>query len=202
MKSIFDPSFQNVDVASKIVFALERLTQVFKVNLWRENKKHGLSPLQIQILLFLHFQNNEHKNVSQLAHEFNVTKATISEAVRILERKAYLTKSRNPDDARNILLRLEPKGKGAAIESAFFVNDLREHVIGLEQATQEIFFTTLLELINQLQDNGHISMQRACFSCRFFMQQDIAPLYTCRLLDRPLGKRDLRVNCLEHKPMV
>lgn len=200
MNSIFDPSFQNSDIASKIVFALERVSQVFKVNLWRENKKHGLSPLQIQILLFLHFQNDEDKNVSHLALEFSVTKATISEAVRTLEKKGYLVKARNPDDARNIMLRLTPKGKAVVPELSLFANELRGYVLGFDKETQEQFLTTLLSLINQLQENGHISMQRMCFSCQHFAKRDDALPYYCKLLDKSLKEVDLRINCLEHQP--
>ncbi len=200
MNSIFDPSFQNSDIASKIVFALERLSQVFKVKLWGENKKHGLSPLQIQILLFLHFQVDERKNVSQLALEFNVTKATISEAVRILEKKGYLVKKRNPDDARNIMLQLTPAGKETVPEMSLFANELRQCVLDFDDGVQETLLITLLELINQLQENGHISMQRMCFSCRYFVRQADIPPYYCQLLNKPLKEVELRINCLEHRP--
>lgn len=199
MNSIFDPSFQNSDIASKIVFALERLSQVFKVNLWRENKKYGLSPLQLQILLFLHFQNDESKNVSQLALEFNITKATISEAVKTLEQKAYLVKKRNPDDARNIMLQLTPKGKAIVPELSLFANELRRYVLDFDEEIQETLLVTLLELINQLQENQHISMQRMCFSCRYFVKQDDISPYYCNFLNKPLKEVELRINCMDHK---
>lgn len=202
MNSIFDPSFQNSDIASKIVFALERLSQVFKVNLWRENKKYGLSPLQLQILLFLHFQNDESKNVSQLALEFNVTKATISEAVRTLEKKAYLVKQRNPDDARNIMLKLTPKGEAVVPELSLFANEIRRYALGFDEQTQETLLIALLELINQLQENGHISMQRMCFSCQYFVRQDDIFPYYCQLLNKQLKEVELRINCIEHKPKL
>src|SRR5690606_22808777 len=110
-------------------------------------------PLQLQILLFLHFQNDESKNVSQLALEFNVTKATISEAVRTLEKKAYLVKQRNPDDARNIMLKLTPKGEAVVPELSLFANEIRRYALGFDEQTQETLLIALLELINQLQEN-------------------------------------------------
>ena len=52
-QSPFDPDEQNINLADKIVVALERISEAFRVLLWEESTKHGLSPIQVQILLFV-----------------------------------------------------------------------------------------------------------------------------------------------------
>ena len=71
MSSSFDPKVQELSVESKIVVALERISEAFKVSLWNENKKYNVSTLQLQILTFLLFHPEEFRTVSHLAKEFN-----------------------------------------------------------------------------------------------------------------------------------
>jgi hypothetical protein len=73
MKSPFDLNQQNKKVESKIVVALERISEAFRVLLWNESKENALSPIQIQILIFLLFHSDEMCKVSYLAQEFNMT---------------------------------------------------------------------------------------------------------------------------------
>jgi DNA-binding MarR family transcriptional regulator len=87
MTSAFDPKNQELNIESKIVVALERISEAFKVSLWNENKKYGLSPIQLQILTFLLFHSQELRTISHLAIEFNSTKASISDSVKTLETK-------------------------------------------------------------------------------------------------------------------
>ncbi len=78
--SVFDPSEQNIDLDKKIVAGLERLSQVFRALLWDHAKAYNLSPIQIQLLIFIRYHRPEHNSVSYLAGEFSVTKPTISDA--------------------------------------------------------------------------------------------------------------------------
>ena len=90
MKSIFNPDQQQKDMSSKIVAGLERISEVFKVLLWNKAKEVGLSPIQIQILLFVAFHKDELCNVSHLAKEFNVTKPIVSDAIKALDKKEMI----------------------------------------------------------------------------------------------------------------
>ena len=88
-ESTFNPAQQEKDISSKIVAGMERVSEVFKILLWEKAKLVGLSPIQIQILIFIAFHKRELCNVSHLAKEFNVTKPTVSDAVRILDKKEF-----------------------------------------------------------------------------------------------------------------
>ncbi|MEM7346511.1 MAG: MarR family winged helix-turn-helix transcriptional regulator, partial [Chloroflexota bacterium] len=154
MKSIFDPTFQNNDAASRIVYAFERLSQLFRVNLWQETKKNSLSPLQIQILLHLNFQPIERRNVSALAQEFKMARATISDAVKTLTKKGFISKEENPYDARSVILGLTETGLNAAQESAMFANVLRQYIVDLPEGERETLLKVLLDLLYQLQLSG------------------------------------------------
>lgn len=57
--SSFNLSEQNQKVESLIVVALERISEAFRVLLWNESKENSLSPIQIQILIFVNFHSLE-----------------------------------------------------------------------------------------------------------------------------------------------
>ena len=54
-KSSFHLTEQNQKIESRIVVALERISESFRVLLWNESKENSLSPIQIQILIFIYF---------------------------------------------------------------------------------------------------------------------------------------------------
>lgn len=51
--SAFDLEHQNSSIESKIIASLERVSQAFRVLLWNESKEFSLSPIQVQVLIFL-----------------------------------------------------------------------------------------------------------------------------------------------------
>ena len=116
--SIFNPEEQENNLSGKIVAGLERISQAFKVLLWNKAKQLGLSPIQIQILIFIAYHKNEYCNVSFLAQEFNVTKPTISDAVRALNKKNLIVKDHSSADNRSYSIFLSEQGKVVVAENS------------------------------------------------------------------------------------
>jgi DNA-binding MarR family transcriptional regulator len=112
--SLFNPKQQIERNESKTVAALERLSEAFRVLLWRTGKEHTISPIAVQIITFMRYHQAEHCTVGIIAQEFNMTKQTVSDAVITLENKGYIEKVANATDARIITLRLTKEGKRLA----------------------------------------------------------------------------------------
>ena len=193
----FDPNYQSKNIEGKIVIALERISEAFKVLLWQEGKKNALSPLQIQLLIFLKYHSPEHCKVKYLAKEFNVTKATISETVRLLTKKELIYKEIDPVDTRSYSIYLTHKGTLFAAQSSSFARVMENPIHSYSDKKKEDLFQSLLEFIEKLNQEGIITVQRMCFSCRFY-QPGTKNDY-CKLLKKNLHKPDLRVDCPEHE---
>ncbi len=193
--SPFDRRHQALDLPSKLVVALERIAEAFRVALWNQAKQHGLSPLQVQILTFLHFHPPAHRKVSFIAREFHMTKATVSIAISTLVEKGLLRKKTSPDDARAFELHLTPSGTTLADEISGFSEPVREVMGGLASQEQELFLLLLLRTIEGLQRKGLVHPQRMCFNCRHFQRN--GEEHYCQLLEKPLPLADLRVDCPE-----
>lgn len=193
--SVFDPHLQAGSIDAKIVVALERIAEVFRVSLWEAGKNYGLSPLQIQLLIFLKFHSPEKCKVSYLAQEFSLSKPTISEAVRTLLKKELINKETDPADTRSYSILLTAAGENLAAETASFANGLLPAFAAWSPERKGHFYGELLQLISGLQKLGFIGIQRTCRKCRFF--RDGKDGYYCRLLNTPLQREDLRVDCPE-----
>jgi DNA-binding MarR family transcriptional regulator len=205
LRSVFDPCAQHGDVDARIVAALERLSQVFRVRLWEEAWERDLSPTQARFLIYLHYHDVELRRISQLAREFDLTQATVSDAVATLETKGLVRREQWPEDRRIVTLRLTPDGEKLATTLSGWADPIREHLQLFSPDDREAVMRFLIGLIGSLQRSGLITVARMCVTCRFF-QQDFHPgeplLHHCALLDVPLGRADLRVDCPEHEPAV
>ncbi|MBL0683686.1 MarR family winged helix-turn-helix transcriptional regulator [Aquimarina mytili] len=194
-KKIFNPQVQENDIPSKIVAGLERISEVFKVLLWEKAKIVGLSPIQIQILIFIAYHKQEFCNVSHLAKEFNVTKPTVSDAVRILNKKEMIRKDFSSSDSRRYSIRLSDLGKKIVSETEDFADPLRNQIKNVKQADLESLYATLSTLIYQLNQNGILTVQRTCYGCKFF--DKVGNKSYCNLLEKELFTADIRLDCLE-----
>lgn len=194
-KSVFNTEFQQESLASKIVVSLERISEVFKSLLWEYAKKNDLSPIQIQIIIFIAYHKNELCNVSHLAKEFNVTKPTISDAVKVLENKKIIGKKHSVYDSRSYIIFLTKKGKEILNKTDEFAKPLQSEIEKIDMEKLEPLYSSLNKLIYQLNLNGILSVQRICYACKFYEERNKKQF--CNLLKIELQTQDLRVDCPE-----
>ena len=198
-RSSFNPEFQNNNLESKIVVALERLAEAFRVALWEESKQSGLSPSQIQILIFLHYHDLEHCRVTYLAREFNLTKPTVSDVVKVLEKKGLIKKVVLPEDTRSFSVILTKAGQSAVERTANFAFSIRQPIANMEAKAQKELFENLYAIIANLQKSDFIAVQRMCFNCQSYSNKKVGIAHYCKFLERSLTEIDLRIDCPEHQ---
>ena len=199
-KSTFDPARQQDDLSSKIVIGLERVSQAFKVLLWNKAKEFGLSPIQIQILIFVAHHKREHNNVSALAQEFNVTKPTISDAIRVLDKKSLIVKDHSSEDNRSYTILLSSSGREVVKGTEHFARGLNGFFDKLEPTEKEGFFKVLAQLIGKLNKEGILTVQRTCFACKF--HEKTGANHYCHLLEKQLKHEDIRLDCVEFEEQL
>jgi DNA-binding MarR family transcriptional regulator len=195
-QSVFDLINQNNQIEFRIVAALERLSEAFRVLLWNEAKILNISPIQIQILIFLKFHSLEKCKVSYLAQEFNMTKATVSDAVKILLQKGLIEKETDADDTRSYTMRLSELGQTTIEKAVLFANPMLTSFDALSDTQKEILLDSLLHMIHRLNKAGIITIQRMCQTCKFL--QNTEGGHYCNLLQKSLAKPDFRMDCPEH----
>ncbi len=196
-QSSFNLNNQNQKIESRIVVALERISEAFRVLLWNESKENSLSPIQIQILIFIHFHSLEKCKVGYLADEFNMTKATISDSVKVLLAKELVSKETDPIDTRSYSLSLTDEGQKITKKASLFASSVEQPIEKLTKEQKTIMLNGLLKLILDLNKSGIITIQRMCFTCSFYNAEN--GTHYCNLLKTKLTESEIRVDCPEHE---
>ncbi|SDC05947.1 MarR family winged helix-turn-helix transcriptional regulator [Niabella drilacis] len=197
--SDFDLKQQNNSIESKIVASLERISQAFRVLLWQESKKFSLSPIQVQVMIFLLHHSEEKRKVSYLADEFNMTKATISDTIKTLEQKNLIKKDYLLNDTRSYIINLTKKGEAITDKVSLFTKEIRTPINNLHQEDKENLLLSLLNIIRHLNKSEVITVQRMCMSCAYYQSSDKGQKHFCKLLNQELQVTDLRIDCPEHE---
>lgn len=199
MASSFNLTEQENKIESKIVVALERISEAFRVLLWNESKESSLSPIQIQILIFLLFHSSEKCKVGYLANEFNMTKATISDSVKTLMKKGMVEKIQDTQDTRSFGISLTTEGKAVANKASVFASSIEKPIESFSGEQKEAMLNGLLKLIHDLNSAGVITIQRMCFTCLNYKYE--SGEHYCNLLKTKLKNTEIRVDCPEHDPV-
>ena len=193
--SVFNLEDQNINLDSKIVAGLERLSQVFRILLWEKAKEYSLSPIQIQLMIFIQHHSQDKTTISYLAQEFNFTKPTISDAVKVLEQKKLIKKFADRVDTRSYTIQLTAQGKKIVSETENFANPLTEIISKSTQSDKLVLWDNITKLITQLNKLEVISVQRTCFNCKHYSIK--GKTHFCNLLNQKIQIQDIRIDCSE-----
>lgn len=197
MHDAFNRETQQLDIRAKTIAGIERLSTVFRAALWEEAKRYNLSPLQVQIILFIAFHNYNQCNVTSIAKEFAVTKATVSDAVKTLLEKKLLDKN-VIQDARGFLLSLTESGKDCAGRLSGLSNFFNNVLAQVPDTEMAKIWEGMLLLISHLQKTDAIPV-RMCFSCQHFGKDHTQGTpHFCNLMQKPLAINEIRIDCPEH----
>lgn len=194
-ESVFNLNNQNGNLDNKIVAGLERLSQVFRILLWEKAKEHSLSPIQIQLMIFIQYHSQEKSTISYLAQEFNFTKPTISDAIKVLGQKQMIKKFTDSNDTRSYTIQLTGKGKKIVSETENFTNPLTDIITKTTPADKLVLWANITNIITRLNKLGVISIQRMCFNCRHYSIK--GNTHFCNLLNIPLQTQNIRIDCGE-----
>lgn len=196
--SAFNPERHITNVDYKIVAALEKISEVFRVLLWAEAKEHKLSPIQMQLLIFIKYHNNDkQRRIASMAREFNLTKATISDSIKVLEQKGLIKRTDDAFDSRSFNFSLTDHGMKLTGMIENFTLPLDGAIATLSSQQKDQFLVLVLDLIYRLNQNGIISTQRMCYSC-FYYNGDRQQDHYCNLMQKSLAIDELRIECSEH----
>ncbi|HZA78857.1 MAG TPA: MarR family winged helix-turn-helix transcriptional regulator [Acidimicrobiales bacterium] len=185
-------------LAAKVVAALDRLARGQRSFRQAVASRHGLTPLQAEILSTLAQGPPPEPLVGRLATELGVAQPTVTDSLQSLEAKRLLRRAVDPADRRRTVVALTRRGAALAHELAASDRTLTGAVCAMRTPTQETTLEVLLGLIAQLVAAGVIDVARTCTTCRFHRFH--AGRHRCALLDIDLPPADLRVNCPDHQP--
>lgn len=188
---------QRKDLSEKVVFGLERISEAFKSLIWGKAKTYGLSPIQIQILIFVANHKEELSSVSNLAKEFHVTKPTISDAVKALDQKGYIVKNYSSADSRSYTIFLSDLGKEMLAKTSDYTLPFFKGFEKMEDREIIQLYSTLTKLVFELNRSGILTIQRTCLACKFHELNNNK--HHCHLMGKDLAETELMLDCADYE---
>lgn len=201
MVTIVDGTINKTD--ENIIQALDKLSQSQRLFLWDIAKKEGLSPIQIQFVEYIQKMRLSDATITNLAREFDLTKATVSDSIRVLVKKGLLEKIADEHDKRKFYLKLTEsmQEKMALINRRSFV--LREMIKDVPDEQKQVIAGFLMDLIKNLYGAGYIQAARMCLTCSNFVanaKEGEEKRHYCKFSDIYVSDSELSFNCQAYGP--
>lgn len=190
------------DLDRRLASALERAGHALRVLTWTQATAGGLSPIQLQLLLRIGVEAPGRRRVGTLAAEFDLSAATVSEALSALRRKGLVERLPLEGDKRGHTLALTESGRATTEVVAGWAGPVTAHLSTVPDAEKAATLRLVLDLIAHLSRTGVLAVARTCLTCRFFDEDahagEVRP-HHCAFLDSPLSDAQLHVDCAEHE---
>lgn len=198
MQHLYNPDYQNQNLAVRSVAALDKVSDTLKALLWSGQKQSGLSPLQLKLLLFIAYHEAKYNTISQLVEEFQVTKATISDCIKALEKQKLLSKVLNHKDNRRFHIELTEKGTQKVSEIKPFANPLIQVLQSENNEDLETLYNSMFSILSKLNKDKKLNLKRSCSDCKAYRSDGINHAF-CMELRTQLKPKDRRIDCPKYQ---
>lgn len=179
--------------STRLHLLTERLSSLFRADLRKVASAYDLKLVQLEALIFLSTANRYSDTPASLTEYFGLTKGTVSQTLKVLERHRFVEKRPDAEDGRVQHCRVTKRGEAIVAEA--FPAPLLADVPTREEAA----LTKVLEqLLRGLQRKNGLRTFGLCHGCRMFERRTSGGV--CGLTHEPLTKLDTKKICREHEP--
>jgi len=176
---------------------IERLSNLLRNEMRREGADYALQPVQLEALHYLSMCNRYSDTPMGVTEYLGQTKGTVSQSLKVLEKKAFLTKHADKNDKRITHLKVSSAGEKLlkkSIPAPLFTHAC-EH---LNEQSKAQIITGLKELLQAVQRSNGMKSFGVCRTCRY-NQKNKDGSYFCGLTREPLSQSDVQLICREHE---
>lgn len=181
-----------------IIYLVERLGNLIRATERKAGASIGLQPIQIQILSYLSFSNKYSDTAAAVTDFFDLTKGTVSQSVKILEKRGLIYKIKDPKDGRLVHLSLTDKGKDFLnnYQNKLSLNYVIDDLGKSKSAKLRELLTDTLLLLQKRNENKTFGI---CNTCHFFRKNAFGENHQCGLTREELIDEDSHKICREHE---
>ena len=176
---------------------IERLSNLLRNEIRKSGVALGLQPVQIEALHYLSQCNRYSDSPMGVTDYLGQTKGTVSQSLKVLEKKGLITKVTDSKDRRVTHLRVSESGRAFlrnAVPSAMFAK-LGDY-LGAE--TEAEISAALKNLLLGIQQANGMKSFGVCHTCRHCRLLDDGT-HLCGLTREALSSADTQLICREHE---
>ncbi|MCA9472694.1 MAG: MarR family winged helix-turn-helix transcriptional regulator [Nitrospirales bacterium] len=182
--------------AKEVSAILERLCNLLRMEMRAFGLKHGLQPVQLEALTYLAHCNRYSDTPQAVGEYLGLTKGTVSQSLKVLEKRQLLHKHQDREDKR--VVHLSPTAWGRTlVEQSLQAKGLTSALGVTSEAGRFDLQEMLLATLRNLQRQNNRKSFAACHTCRFNELQN--DRYVCGLTKEPLSRKDIQLLCREHQ---
>lgn len=189
---------QVIGPSEVIIVLLSKLSQLLRTTMSHQGKHRNLTPAQVRTLLFVADSATDRCTLSALARGQGITLPTAAGIIDALAHRKLIVREPNPKDRRSVLLKLTAEGERIRHEVGDWETTMRRIIESLPHDKQDVLLQALREIIDSLRKTTDVSIEHFCYLCKYFrpnVHDTEAIKHHCDLLDQPLSKLDIVVDC-------
>jgi DNA-binding MarR family transcriptional regulator len=183
--------------ANIIYNSLERLGELLKVSARQSMAEHGLQPIQLEVLHYLSSCNQFSDTPMAVTEYLGQTKGTVSQTLKVLEKKQFINKVADVKDKRISHLKVTEKGN-ELIQENIPTKFIVEACKNLSLTQKNDISLALEQLLLSVVKSNNMKSFGICHSCRYHQKNDDGS-YFCQLVKVPLTEKDISLVCREHE---
>jgi DNA-binding MarR family transcriptional regulator len=179
-----------------IYHSIERLGELLKVSARQAVTEYGLQPVQLEVLHYLSVCNRYSDTPMAVTEYLGQTKGTVSQTIKMLEKKDLLVKHPDSKDKRISHLKVTTQGLAVIeqnIPTKLFVNACKN----LSDDQQEQISASLTLLLVSLIRSNNMKSFGQCNTCKYNSKTQGGGAF-CNLVKEPLTDKDVLLICKEH----
>ncbi len=176
---------------------VERLSNLLRNEVRREGVEYGLQPVQLEALYYLSICNRYSDTPMGVTEYLGQTKGTVSQTLKVLEKKGFLTKHSDKNDKRIIHLKISSTGEQIlkkSIPPTVFAHAC-DH---LSTRSKAKIIAALKELLQAVQRSNGMKSFGVCHACRYNHKNEDGD-YFCKLTQEALSQSDVQLICREYE---
>ena len=181
---------------------VERLGNLLRIDSRRSGVEYGLQPIQLEALHYISICNRYSDTPMAVTEYLGQTKGTVSQTLKVLEKKGLLSKHADSKDKRISHLKVSNSGETLlqkSIPSPLFKQACEQ----LDEQSQANIATSLKTLLQAIQRSNNMKSFGVCHTCKHNQknkdEKNKSDSYFCMLTQEPLSTEDVQLICREHK---
>lgn len=182
-------------MAVVIYEVLDKLLDVKKAYLWKLSQKYKLTPLQMQILASIKKSSRSTPfSAHEIAKELYLSRATVSVALKALERKGLVAKVFSAEDRRKQFLTLKSRAEGILGEMRNFEKIIERYITNIPEKEVTLLSVMLIDLLGMLHDAGIVDRVAMCMKCTKCLNIS-RHSFKCDLTGRQFSRGEIKISC-------
>jgi len=197
--AVFNQAHRAESLSARIALTLIENGMAAQANKTSAARSEGLPTLQASLLIHLHTFNGNGSTVGVLADMMQLTPPTISDSMKALVRKGFLTRQKSEKDGRVAYFHLTKKGNVLADRLQLWADPIEESINGLTRKQQLDLLGALTRVLRDQVDAGFAPAEAMCVSCGYFktVSEDGHRFY-CEKRDELISLEELCTDCPNH----